>query len=237
MISDSDMKTCSADYLLIRHIRPQIAPGICYGKSDLPVAEAADPACHLLASHFFSASSRNLLLSSPLIRARKLADTLAGASFDNNDISKTRIVDSHKDWQEIDFGQWEGMPWDNIPSEAIDLWQQNPESFSPPGGESAQEMAERVERAWQRWCQMDQGGILVSHVGVIRMILAQVLGLSVSSQLRLEVDYQHGVWLQRSWLEQPSEDGACGKVPDSELWKVRGLNLSLQELAQRFHQA
>ena len=61
----------------------------------------------------------------------------------------------------------------------------------PPGGERLSVFAERVLSAWDRWLPEMSGGrwLLVVHGGVIRVLLAHVLGMSLSNLLRIEVPY------------------------------------------------
>lgn len=218
----------SCDYLLLRHIRPQVASGVCYGHLDLPAAEAPDPAYLELSHEFFQLNPSALLLCSPLQRAYLLAEFMSSHFVD--DVSNSPVLQADNRWQEMDFGQWEGRQWQDIPQEDIDLWQQDLTGFAPPEGESADQMQQRVLSAWQDWLLQQKSGILISHVGVIRMILGQVLELPVSAQLRLEVGYQQGVWLRRIWLE----DAGNGLVQkDSEVWQVKAINLSASELSQR----
>ena len=77
---------------LIRHPRPQVAPGVCYGQTDLglaePAAEVAERLRPLLPADF-------TLHASPLARARLLAEALGTPRLD------ARL-------QEIHFGDWEG---------------------------------------------------------------------------------------------------------------------------------
>ncbi|MBB1485376.1 histidine phosphatase family protein [Oceanospirillum sediminis] len=219
----------SADYLLIRHIRPEAGSGVCYGSSDLPAADVPDPACAFLADNFLSANPDALLLSSPLLRARALTETLLhcpGSGFQKG-------VQYDEAWQEINFGCWEGMLWDQIPRQDIERWQDNLETFAPSGGESAEKMRQRVLSAWQGWLDQRQSGILVSHSGVIRMIIGQVLDISLSAQLRLQLDYQHLIWLRRTWLY---DDSRCCDATDqinSDVWQVRGMNWPLALAASK----
>jgi len=219
---------CSADYLLIRHLKPQAGSGICYGSLDLPAAESPDPACAILAADFFATNPQALLLSSPLQRAAQLAQVMADA------VSTDLIFDTA--WQEIDFGCWEGLNWSNIPKMDIDAWQQDLSGFDAHGGESALKLQQRVLKAWHAWLQQRQGGILISHLGVIRMLMGQILEMPLSSQLRLQLDYQHLIWLRRTWQCQCDTDTCsshCKPLPQSEVWQVKGVNWPL-EIASSF---
>lgn len=207
-------RTC--DYLLIRHLKPDVAAGICYGQTDLAVAETPDAAWQNLMSRCGLP-----LLSSPLQRARVLADHLSALQ------KKVSPIREDLRWQELNFGQWEGCSWSEISQQAVQQWQQNLQGFHFPGGESAGQMQQRVISAWCDWQQQQIGGLLVSHLGVIRMLLGAVLQIPFPQQLLLQLDYQHCAWLRQSWLD----DEQGHKLPDSELWQLKGLNLSPQALS------
>ncbi|WP_374616526.1 histidine phosphatase family protein, partial [Thauera aminoaromatica] len=108
---------------LIRHPRPAVEPGICYGQTDLGLAESpaavAERLRPLLPESF-------ALHASPLARARLLAESLGRPRLDD------RLKESH-------CGDWEGRSFPDIGS-AIDDWAADPLGFRPPGGESPREM-------------------------------------------------------------------------------------------------
>ena len=111
---------------LIRHPRPAVAPGICYGQTDLGLAESASAVAErlrpLLPQDF-------ALYASPLARARLLAEALGTPQLD------PRL-------KEIHFGDWEGRSFDDIGQAALDAWAAEPLDFAPPGGESPRSMAQ-----------------------------------------------------------------------------------------------
>jgi len=85
---------------LIRHPRPQVAPGTCYGQLDLPLAE--DPV-QIAAGLRPLLPARYSLHASPLQRARLLAEALGQPALD------PRLMEIH-------FGEWEGRSYDSIGS-------------------------------------------------------------------------------------------------------------------------
>lgn len=115
---------------LIRHPRPAVEPGVCYGQTDVGLAECpvaiAERLRPLLPETF-------TLHASPLARARLLAKELGTPHLDDR-------------LKEIHFGDWEGRTFAEIGS-AIDDWAADPLGFRAPGGESPREMAARV-LAW-----------------------------------------------------------------------------------------
>jgi len=169
---------------LIRHPRPDVAPGICYGRSDVgiadSVAEVAERLRPLLPDRF-------VLHSSPLQRARLLADALGTPQLDD------RLM-------EVSFGDWEGQSFEAIGS-AIDDWSKDPMNFRPPNGETPLEMAQRV-RHWMGE-QLDpeaEAHVIVAHGGPLRVIAGQLLGLPPDRWLSLDFACGHATRLDvHSW--------------------------------------
>jgi len=155
---------------LIRHPRPDVAPGTCYGRSDVGLAESPAEVAARLRPHL---PSRYQLHASPLQRARRLADELGEAALDE------RLT-------EVSFGDWEGQPFDAIGS-AMDEWSKDPMNFRPPNGETPLEMAQRV-RQWMEEC-LDpdaEAHVVVGHGGPLRVIAGQLLGLPPDRWLSLD---------------------------------------------------
>lgn len=156
---------------LIRHPQPAVAAGICYGRSDLPLA--VDPAdCAAGLRTLLPADAP--LFASPLARCRRLAECLHPApAFD------TRLV-------ELDFGAWEMQPWADIDRAALDAWAADPLHFAPPGGESVAMLRARVID-----CLADLPGtaIVVAHAGVMKLCVAELTGMAEGDWLGLHFDY------------------------------------------------
>jgi alpha-ribazole phosphatase len=160
---------------LIRHPRPAVAPGTCYGASDLDLADhALDCALRLrglLPAHL-------PLFSSPLRRCRQLAEVLHDAP--NYD---PRLG-------EMDFGQWELRSWAEIPRTELDAWAAAPLSYAPPGGDSVSALRGRVtaflvERGWPGGADF----AAVTHAGVMKILAGHLLGLAEESWFKLNFEY------------------------------------------------
>jgi alpha-ribazole phosphatase len=149
--------------ILVRHTRPTIEPGTCYGRLDVELAptwKADIEECLVSIPH----SAR--VISSPSRRCLTLAEAIA--SRDGSPIeSDARLL-------ELDFGRWEGVAWDGIPRAELDAWAANPLDFAAGDGETmlalwsriAHFLAELVNRG-------DRELVIVSHHGPIRALLAQ----------------------------------------------------------------
>ena len=83
---------------LIRHPRPAIEPGICYGQSDIGLAESAVEVATRLKPLLPDAYTVH---ASPLLRARLLAEALGTPTLDER-------------LKEIHFGDWEGRSFESI---------------------------------------------------------------------------------------------------------------------------
>lgn len=158
---------------LIRHPAPQVAAGVCYGRSDLPLAEPAE----LAARHLRATLPAGLpVVSSPARRCRELACALrADAQCDD------RL------W-EMDFGAWEGRPWSAIERAALDAWAADPFGFTPPGGESPAAMAARVV-AFAESLAPARDLVVVGHHGPLRVLIVHLLGLPLAASLQLHLDF------------------------------------------------
>lgn len=161
---------------LIRHPRPAVPPGVCYGQADVGLAEsAAEVATRLrplLPATFH-------LHASPLTRARLLAEELGSPLFDD------RLKEMH-------FGAWELVPYAEL-GDAMDTWASDPLGFSAPGGESALEMAGRV-RNWLDELfakQPDAPVVIVAHGGPLRVIAGHLLGVPQARWLGLDFACGH----------------------------------------------
>ncbi|HMW73184.1 MAG TPA: histidine phosphatase family protein [Cellvibrionaceae bacterium] len=122
-----------AGIYLVRHLKPLIPAGVCYGQSDVP-AETITPA---ICTHLLSQlPPQAAIFSSPLERCRTLATHL----FPNQSIQFNPLL------MELNFGAWEMCPWDTIPREQLDLWAGDQQYFAPPNGESFADLCARVQR-------------------------------------------------------------------------------------------
>ena len=161
---------------LIRHPRPDVAPGTCYGHHDVGLADAAAEVAARLRPLLPVAFA---LHASPLTRARLLAEQLGTPSFD------ARLKEMH-------FGDWEGRAFADIGA-AIDAWTADPLGFRAPGGESARDMSARV-LAWLADLSQQAGQaaeppaavVVVAHGGPLRVIAGHLLGLPPERWLGLD---------------------------------------------------
>ncbi len=160
---------------LIRHTAVNLEQGICYGQSDIDLRAGYLNDFKKIQLD----SDYDLMMCSPLKRCTRMAEY-----FSTDFIPDDRIM-------EMNFGRWELKRWDKIPSEEIQPWYEDYLNISPPGGESLQEMNERVLDFW-RYIQINFSFYkiaIVTHAGVIRLILKEVLGMPADKMFSIEIDY------------------------------------------------
>lgn len=103
-------------------------------------------------------------------------------------------VSLEKDLQELHFGAWEGQSAAALmetDAEALGLFWADPYSFTPPEGEPVSDFSERVLGAVARLHHAYAGErvLLVSHGGVMRLLLARARGLPREQLLNVEVGH------------------------------------------------
>jgi len=195
---------------LVRHGKIAGAAAL-YGCTDVALSETgrAELLQALKAIHQHTAISE--LIASPLQRC-----TLAAEHF----VQQHQIPFALEPrFQEINFGEWDGIAFDELGSEWDNLarfWQA-PATFQPPRGERLQDFAARVIAAWEDLLRQPdlltnaqpnvQHQVIVCHGGVIRIIIAHILKLDFcnpslfqqlhidySSQTRIEIaNHAHAV--------------------------------------------
>jgi len=172
---------------LIRHPRPSIAEGLCYGRLDVPACEVAATADALRPT----LPGGLPVLSSPLRRCRDLALQLHPAPrFDDG-------------LMEMNFGDWEGRRWDEIGVAALDAWAADLLHHVPPGGESVAMLQARVVATLDALAAEGLPAcIVVTHAGVIRAALGHARRLPVGEWASWRVDY--GACLPLDWPTAPS---------------------------------
>jgi len=161
---------------LIRHPAPQVAAGVCYGRTDLPLAEDVAAAAARIVAQL---PPHLPVFTSPLQRCRQLADALHPAPR-----SDPRL-------QEMNFGDWEMTPWNRIQREALDGWAADPLGYAPPQGESVGQMQERVQSfVTETRRQGLERAALVIHAGVMKVIVGHAQGLPARKWMALTFDYE-----------------------------------------------
>ena len=129
----------------------------------------------------------DLIISSPLLRCVEFARALA----DRSQVPCS-IID---DLKEIGFGDWEGKTPDEIIAQdpdALERFINDPIHNRPEGAESLRDFSTRVWNAYQDIVTQNQDKhvLIVAHAGVVRAIVANVLGMRLDDAYsRLKVEY------------------------------------------------
>ncbi|MEO0649082.1 MAG: histidine phosphatase family protein [Planctomycetota bacterium] len=92
--------------------------------------------------------------------------------------------------REQSMGRWEGQTWEEVTRQEPDLVRAYWEDYAhtrPPGGEALTDLSERVSGWWldTRESLLDHRTAVVTHVGVMRVLIARLLGLPLDQSLRL----------------------------------------------------
>jgi len=156
---------------LVRHPRPLVAAGTCYGRLDVE-AENAAPVADTLRAELPAGLP---VWSSPLRRCSALAGLLHPVP--RHDV---RLA-------EMDFGAWEGRPWDEIPRPELDAWAADIAGYAPPGGESPRELQRRALDFVAGLTVPE--AVLVTHAGVIRVLVAHHRRLPAQEWTSLHFDF------------------------------------------------
>ncbi len=172
--------------VLVRHAEPdQSALGRCYGRLDVPLSLAGRAQAEELGASLAGLSPA-AVYASPLARALETARPIAAA------FGLEPVV--HDGLRELDFGELEGMRYEEIAAERPALfraWMERPAEVRFPGGESLAELRARSLAAVDEIRDRHEGQIVavVSHGGVLRVVLADALGLPDGALFRLHQAY------------------------------------------------
>ena len=147
---------------IVRHAKPLIAGGICYGALDV----AADAQHTLQAAHALAQALPVpcTVRVSPLQRCMQLADALSSLRPELKPQTDARL-------REMDFGAWEGVAWDAIPWAAMQAWTVDFGAHRFGGLESANEVLARVAQVLNeaRQCPAENQ-VWITHAGVARAV-------------------------------------------------------------------
>ncbi len=124
------------------------------------------------------------IVSSPLSRCAEFAQQLAQKN--------TIPLMFDPRLQEVGFGDWEGKTSAEITATDASLlfnFKRDPIAFRPANAEPIADFYQRVSAAWDELVLQFAGQhvLVVAHAGVIRMLLAHVLGMPPAHGYRIEV--------------------------------------------------
>ncbi len=167
------------DIYLIRHTKTDTPKGLCYGQSDVKLTDSFFEEVCQLQRKLPELHADSLVFSSPLTRCKQLAERLS-----DNVSTDVRLL-------ELDFGDWEGKPFNEIDGEVLQQWTDDFVNGSPPNGESFNDLCQRASSFWQDLIdemQASQQVLIITHAGVIRALLAHILKLPPANAFQFRVD-------------------------------------------------
>lgn len=167
---------------LLRHGEVELGNVFC-GSTDPALS---DKGWEQMQKSLESEESWDKIITSPLQRCHEFAESLA--------TQEERVLLVNDSFQEIDFGDWEeSSPKEVLESDAeiLNAWWKAPTRVIPSNGEAFLDFRSRVLKAFHDMVETHQGEnlLLVTHAGVIRVILMHILGMQDENLFRLNVDY------------------------------------------------
>jgi alpha-ribazole phosphatase len=171
---------------LVRHGEPEISVrGRCYGSLDIGLSREGIHQIELVAARL-SRERFAAIYTSPRQRCRQSAEILA--------TGHDCPVDTVDELSEISFGEFEGCSYEEIEIRYPALyrqWMEHPTEIQFPGGESFDAMWTRVTEAASalRTRYSGQSIALITHSGVIRILMSQALAVPQSHIFRIAQRY------------------------------------------------
>lgn len=177
-----EVKRLQKQIYLVRHGEVDAPASVFLGKTDVGLSAEGRGHGEWLADRMLNMPVDRCFCS-PLLRAQQTASYIAE--------HKGLKVETHDALREIHFGRWEGRHFDEIKADEpqeVQYWCMNPLSFTFPHGDSVSLFMERVE-SYFHWLRQEEGEnlLLVTHGGVIRTLLSQMLSLNPADQFKFEV--------------------------------------------------
>jgi len=169
---------------LVRHTTPDVANGVCYGQADIGLTSSFDAESKKVVQCL--PRDIDVVYSSPLSRCLLLARLIAVKQV----VQDARLT-------EMDFGKWELKRWDEIDRSDLEVWMKDYVHAVPPGGESMQQMNNRVKDFWKDIQKQNHQKIaVVTHGGVIRLLIAQTKRMPLEKIFGIEAGYGEVVKLE-----------------------------------------
>lgn len=171
---------------LVRHTRVDTPAGICYGNSDVGLANTFPKELFAVQSKLEGIRFAKIY-SSPLKRCVTLAQNL----------SRSVIIDERI--REFDFGEWEHKAWNDIYAlETGKKWFNDYVNTSCPQGESFRMMLRRVNEFLSRQLpDTDENILIVTHAGIIRAFLILIEDYTINEAFDTPVAYGEVITIEK----------------------------------------
>ena len=143
------------------------------GSTDVPLSALGEAQAEC-AARWFDGKSFDAIYTSPLIRARRTAEAIARRQHTS--------VTEMAEFQEICFGAWEGLTYDEIEAQwpgAVETMYSAPDTVRIEGGETFAEVEKRTMAGMRRLIAAgdEKTYVIVSHGAAIRTILCGMMGI------------------------------------------------------------
>jgi probable phosphoglycerate mutase len=170
---------------LLRHGEIESPRRDCFiGHTDVPLSSAGRDQILAWRDHFRDVAFR-AVWSSNLLRAVQSAKLLSPG--------RESQIRTSRELRELNLGEWEGLPRDQVRAAHPDLWKargENLSGFRPPGGESFGDLQRRVIPCIRGICAEPSDPVLVAtHAGVIRVLICAVLDMPLANLFKIRIDY------------------------------------------------
>ena len=165
-------------FVAIRHTMVDNPGNLCYGRSDIPLAETFDQEAEVIRQQLCKSKllTKRKFYSSPAERCLRLAKFLAA----------DQPVQIRSEISELCFGQWQGRSWNDIDRNETDAWIEDMVHNAPPEGESFADLTKRVHGFLE---DIKQPAILVTHAGVLHAIRVLRLGYTLAASQDTNIKY------------------------------------------------
>ncbi|GAF05049.1 alpha-ribazole phosphatase family protein [Saccharicrinis fermentans] len=166
---------------IIRHTTPNIEPGICYGDSDLDVADSFKEEAEKIKNLLINLTPA-YIFSSPLIRCRKLGEALFPGS----------VIHYDNRLKELNFGDWEMKPWKDIDKEVLKIWSDDFVHKSTPNGENFNQLFSRASHFIDNDIlplKEHSKIAMVTHSGIMRCLISRYLHIPMDKIFSLKLNY------------------------------------------------
>jgi broad specificity phosphatase PhoE len=152
------------------------AEGRLCGHTDVPLSDVGRRQARLLAQRL-KPIVVEVLYSSPLVRALETAGVV-GQALGREPVTDARLM-------ELSYGAWEGRTLAEIQRATPDVyrdWVTDPARFAPPGGESGEQLIERVKPFLAEVAERHQSGnvVVVGHRTLCRLIACHIMGVPLA---------------------------------------------------------
>ncbi len=146
------------------------------GSTDLDLNETGIRQAALVADRL-SEQKIGAVYSSGLTRARQTAEVIA----ERFGLTVTQVPELN----ELDYGEWEGIPEADVPvryQELFEAWRANPSEVPTPAGESLAELRDRAYPAFMRIADENrhQDIVIVAHKSTNRVLLCCLMEMDIN---------------------------------------------------------